>query len=394
MGGPCTGAGLREVAQAFSGPQLPMAGDLPEYIVAQHGAALLKLFLQFHHTILEARNPALVAFLEQAAQEDITFGTCWRPSFGLLETYLQQGVTDPATLERLAVSLAWDLAITGSRGSWSSSVAPMNALLADERLLPPAQRLAVDTDGDTLQVNLDGQPLDFTLPLKAGSEDRADIPAGIYPRVDGALLLTGGMERSYSYREIAKSVLPESDIGQAVEKHREGMALLRRYAPEYARWVSRVVHSVIPLQNGNGRINSGSSRSEPGVIHATIDCGAEGYAEMLVHEATHQYYYILRRMGALEDGSDPTLYYSPVKQTGRPIAMILLAYHAFANVVLMGRRISAAGYSNARRYFPQNDDFLMPILQQLREGLVTTTALTELGTALWEPLDLQLGGGA
>ena len=124
-------------------------------------------------------------------------------------------------------------------------------------------------------------------------------------------------------------MLSAKDINLAVDKHQEGMALLRRYAPEYADWVLRVIRVIVPLKSNNGRINSGSSRTEPGVIHATVDCGTESYPEMLVHEASHQYYYVVRRVGDVDDGSDPTLYYSPVKETGRPIAMILLTYHAF-----------------------------------------------------------------
>ena len=106
---------------------------------------------------------------------------------------------------------------------------------------------------------------------------------------------------------------------------------------------------------------------------------------MLVHECSHQYYHLLTRLGPVDDGSDTTLAYSPVKNTGRPISMILLAYHAFANVELFYRHCQAAGLED-EGYCANNQEGLKPQLEQLEQALSATDALTELGQALWEPL--------
>ena len=167
--------GLKEVAKSFSGPQLPMESSLLEYVVVQYGSLLLDFFLQSHQPVLQPRNPALVRFLERAAEERVSFETCWRPSFGLLETYIQQGVNDPVALERLALSLAWDLVTTGSSGSWSSSSTPLNALLIGDRILPPAEHITVDADSSSLDVILDSaagrQSFHFNRPQEAGATD-------------------------------------------------------------------------------------------------------------------------------------------------------------------------------------------------------------------------------
>jgi HEXXH motif-containing protein len=109
---------------------------------------------------------------------------------------------------------------------------------------------------------------------------------------------------------------------------------------------------------------------------------------MLIHEATHQYFHLLARYGALDDGTGE-MYFSPIKGTERPVNMILLAYHAFGNVLLFYRlcrrkRLKDAGYCR------KNELQLLPQLRKLEEALVHTNALTPLGEALWRPLAVRL----
>ncbi len=107
---------------------------------------------------------------------------------------------------------------------------------------------------------------------------------------------------------------------------------------------------------------------------------------MLIHEVTHQYYYLLTRVGQVEDGTDSNLYFSPAKQCGRPIYFILIAYHAFANVLLFSRRCLAAGYDDPRGYLERNLAELSGWLETFESHLNQTNALTDIGTALWMPL--------
>jgi HEXXH motif-containing protein len=109
-------------------------------------------------------------------------------------------------------------------------------------------------------------------------------------------------------------------------------------------------------------------------------------AEMLIHEATHQYYHLLTRVAPVHDGSDDNLYYSPVKRRGRPLPFILLAYHAFGNVLLFTRACIQAGVPDPQQYLRKNEAELVPQLQQLEEGLRQTRALTPAGLALWRGL--------
>lgn len=126
----------------------------------------------------------------------------------------------------------------------------------------------------------------------------------------------------------------------------------------------------------------------------SIRNGPVPLAEMLVHETTHQYYYLLTRMGPVDDGSDAELYFSPAKQRGRPIHYILIAYHAFANVLLFSQRCLANGYDDPDGYLQRNVLALTEWMRHFEAALGTTKALTPLGEALWRPLarELHLAG--
>ena len=96
-------------------------------------------------------------------------------------------------------------------------------------------------------------------------------------------------------------------------------------------------------------------------------------------------------MGPVDDGSDTELYFSPAKQCGRPIHYILIAYHAFANVLIFSQRCLANGYDDPDgKYLHRNVVALSEWMKHFEKALRATRALTPLGVALWRPLARQL----
>jgi HEXXH motif-containing protein len=112
-------------------------------------------------------------------------------------------------------------------------------------------------------------------------------------------------------------------------------------------------------------------------------------AELLVHECSHQHFYLLRRLGSMHDEADATLYYSPVRDMGRPLLYILLAYHAVANMLLFHRAALAAGAPDAGLHAGRTAD-LSAWLPALQAPLMRPGALTALGRMLFEPLQARL----
>ena len=104
-------------------------------------------------------------------------------------------------------------------------------------------------------------------------------------------------------------------------------------------------------------------------------------AENLVHEASHQYVHLMTRIEVLDDGSDHTLYFSPVTGRERPLAAILVAYHAFANVLLFLNDCIRTGF-DGDGYAKARVKEVIPKVEVLESALKDNPALTTVGRAL------------
>ena len=141
---------------------------------------------------------------------------------------------------------------------------------------------------------------------------------------------------------------------------------------------------VSPIEAPAGLMRSGSSRQWPGVAEISFRNDAAAIAEMLVHEASHHHFNVLMMIDPVTDGSDLKQYYSPFRKCDRRIEMILLAYHAFANVLLYYRECQKTGVDD-NGYCKRNEAELLPDLRELEKALETTGSLTEAGERLWRP---------
>jgi HEXXH motif-containing protein len=178
------------------------------------------------------------------------------------------------------------------------------------------------------------------------------------------------------------AVLPASDVAQQLER---GWALVEEVSPRYAGWCRDVLSEVVPIEGGETFSMSASSRESPGQIALSIPASPSVIAELLVHECSHENLTLALEHGPLDDGSDTTLYWSPVKRTGRPIDRILLAHHAFINILCFQRELVERGLDHDGYARANHDDNVRAVLQ-LESALETTGALTDVGRALYLPL--------
>jgi ADP-heptose:LPS heptosyltransferase len=166
--------------------------------------------------------------------------------------------------------------------------------------------------------------------------------------------------------------------------------LLDDHAPAYAKWVRRVVRHIVPLSTSSGRTLSSSDPRAPGVVRLSLDHDPATIAELLVHEASHAYFQLLEQTGPVDDGSDQQLYYSPFKQADRPVRVILLTYHAFANVVLLYRALLRSRAPVSKRHVLGEVNDTLRKLEPLEDALFTTRALTPAGAAVRSALKARL----
>jgi HEXXH motif-containing protein len=165
----------------------------------------------------------------------------------------------------------------------------------------------------------------------------------------------------------------------------EALDLLAEYAPEYLPWVGRTLHQLFLLRPRPSKVESGSVEHYLGLVHLTEHPEPLTVAELLVHEATHQYMNVLTKLRPLDDGTDERLYWSPAVDKNRPVSKIVAAFHAFGNVLLLYRACRERGLPN-RQECDRQDALLGGWMHHLVPPIVDNPALTETGNGLCRPL--------
>lgn len=169
-----------------------------------------------------------------------------------------------------------------------------------------------------------------------------------------------------------------------IETLTQTLDLLEQHLPHYFDWVVRIIRRVAVLHFDRNVLHSGNHEHQYGTIHISDNSRVLSLAEMLIHEASHQYFELLNKLGPTVDPAHTKVYYSPVKQCDRPLHKILLAYHAFANVMLFYRGVAERGLTDS--WSTKFESVLRDELRQLEQPLRENDALLPIGRALVEPL--------
>lgn len=367
----------------FSCPQEGIDGQFVEDVTVEYGREIVRRFLDRFGDELGPRYTAYVgAWTEQRGD----YETVWHLSFGEVRKAMLPG--HPADARVRAAMLALQLTARGIAGRWRLDLDRPAALVCDNWLLPEAQAVEVDSDGTQAHMRL-------TTPQGRVQGVLTRGAAGWHGESGGALAQFGPSQNRITILPPQAVVTPgfdelrpmlAHDVDRAMAVACQGaLNLIAAHAPIYQRWVERVIRHIIPLRFEKSLIRSGSDAGQPGVIHMSYDERAIVLAEMLVHEGTHQYMNLLCRLGDIDDGSDTKLYYSPVRRTDRPLSAIVVAYHAFANVLLFYRQCQQSGVDDGG-YCAAEEVKLVPQLRELEQVLKQANALTDIGRALYEPL--------
>lgn len=164
---------------------------------------------------------------------------------------------------------------------------------------------------------------------------------------------------------------------------REGFDLLGQVSTYYETWVTRALKSIILIRQLPNQTMSGSWSDTSGVIYLSEPHSPLEACEVLIHECSHQYFHMADRVSSMRKASEKGLYFSPPVGRDRPLDMILIAYHAFANVLTFYERAFDMGLGNTtrtrNRYFGFAED-----VAGLEEHLVASDGLSALGRAVFE----------
>ncbi|MGW4638547.1 aKG-HExxH-type peptide beta-hydroxylase [Sphaerisporangium sp. NPDC004334] len=380
----------------FSCPQAGLDAQLLEVVVAGHAIQLVREFLRVHEADLERHTPGLGPILERWSAGQSSFDAAWDPAFGDLHASLLSGDDTLRSVSALGLRVTW----LGRTGEWRARLPEPARLRFGEWLLPSADELRVSaTSGQVvIETSHKGQRASLVFAREEDhwlSAEAERLPLVTAPGFRFTLSSAEALSPAGARRLLTADAYdfdPDEAAGGGEWRPvcESALRLIRDAAPGYTEWAGTVLRELVPLQSRPGIFNSGSHRFSPGVICVSDQRYVWPLAEMLVHEATHQYLHIITRLGPLDDRTDQNLYYSPFRDKMRPIFFIVVAYHAFGNVALFYRTARANGH--LPQGMPDSDVFRNReenLLRQLREiepVLRNATSLTPLGQALWQPL--------
>jgi len=379
--------GLEQEYIGFSCPLESFNEPLAQTIASEYARSVLAIFVErFAHVF---SNTGLDDLFSRLLYADLPFELAWSSDLGNLYKVTRSGDEDQAMKNAAAFALM--AGAKGFGGEWQLELSDATKFFWDDWDLPDCDQLTViSSDANaSIKLSLDGaqtqvffeRSLDgwkCQTPSRAvrlpsfGSGKRRLVLLPRYATLDQGVF--------QDVNALALETFPPS----LIEVLTQALDLLEEHLPHYFDWVVRIIRRVIVLHAGPNVLHSGSPENQHGTILISDNSRALSVAEMLIHESSHQYLELLNKLGPAVDPGHTQLYYSPAKQCDRPLHKILLAYHAFANVMLFYRGVAECGLADSR--FAKFQNVLNDELRQLEQPLLKNNAILPIGRVLVEPL--------
>jgi len=350
--------------------------------------------LQFHGAVVTRRSPGLTEVL--GSWMDARQRTFWDPLLGRLREVRE---TDPPeSCYLILIECGLRALLDGVPGGWPFQLATPARFRLGPWVLPHAISGQVDASGCHISLDLkDADGSLHRLNLHKANDGHSwkmtssalavELPSVSFSTSETVLLPDHMMSGQLLPDLPGSRFLEVSELAQVAERLRRARDVVSEHSPQYANWIDRSVSCMAPMKSANQ--SSGSHPSFPGLLVMSDDPRPAAIAEMLVHEASHQYFYIATMLGPVDDGSDSQEYYSPLVRRPRPIDKVLLSYHAMGNMIILLKHFVASGIDDAG-YCRDRLECIAPQIQEVDEALHRTNSLTELGDALWRPLSNRL----
>lgn len=249
--------------------------------------------------------------------------------------------------------------------------------------------MEINSDGKKATVNTrdaeSAQQLEFYATIN-GRVEWHSVDAESIPYVElgnnRALLLSGVQTEEM---DLPESVL--QGVAAITEEHKQHLAnpidLFREQFPVWRSWFDRVLRTITISESAPEGIHSGTREGYYGSIWISDCDDTLKVAESLIHEGSHQYYFLLSRLVDLTK-DDGRLFYSPFVGIDRPPDKLLLAYHAFTNVEIFYRQClqNELKAEQCERVLAQ----LERELGHVQQVLANEIELTPVGKCLFETL--------
>ena len=379
--------GLENGYTGFSCPLESFDESLAQTIAGEYARSVLGIFAErFAH--LFSKN-GLDDLFSSLIHTDLPLELAWSSDLGNLYKATKSGDEDQAMKNAAAFALM--AGAKGFGGEWRLELSKATKFFWDDWALPVCDKLTViSSDASaSIKLSLDGDQtqVSFVRSLdgwKCETPERAVRLPSFGSGKHRLVLLPGYATLDHGVFKDVSALALETFSPALIEVLTQALDLLEEHLPHYFNWVVRIIRRVVVLHAGPNVLHSGSPENQHGMILISDNSRVLSVAEMLIHESSHQYLELLNKLGPTVDPGHTELYYSPAKQCDRPLHKILLAYHAFANVMLFYRGVAECGIGDSRSAKFQN--VLNDELRQLEQPLLENDAILPIGRALVKPL--------
>lgn len=321
------------------------------------GSGLGVLAAAFHTGVLKRLGASLAAQPEAAtlwrahgaaALPLVADPHWWQPEIGTVLGHIERHALPEAVIQALL-----SLHARGLPGRWSAGLARPERFSMGGHCFELAGKVDVEAGPDRVALaraglrplvlarTAGGWQLDGEQGADAGWRHgapfhlRPQALAGIYlQRWDGAAADNAGIVIDWPRRQ---STAAADGLAGPADAFEQAFALLDEADACYLAWVKPMLRGicVTPMVVA-GQHNSGSNIYYPGVFSCGFPVDAPLLAEVIVHEVSHQHFHLVHSvMPLVRKGADEARYYSSLKRAHRPLFLVLLAFHATANMSLL-----------------------------------------------------------
>jgi HEXXH motif-containing protein len=359
-----------------------------DWVLSEYSSCLLDLFLDRFGVSLRSSSEGVVEQLAALRDASLPFRAIWSPGLGGLLQALQSDSIPMS--QNAAATLLMQAGSAGVAGSWRANFAREATLRWDHWLYGNCERIEVSNSGTSanIVVSLGGHARGDRLSRAEPGSSWTGVgpePLRFVDTDHGSVVVLPARALNWTPCEQLRTPLceeiDESDYRPLVDS----FGALESYSPPYYSWIARVVRGVALVDSPQNKLQSASQDECCGIIYLSNNHDPLLLGEMLVHEASHQYYFIATRHGSAVDPADDMQFYSPFARRLRPVERILLGFHAFANVYLYYESVLKSGSCRSAFCIEQMAKIRrdLEIVTPLIRG---TDKLTDIGNALAQPL--------
>lgn len=371
----------------YSRPSEKYDSRISTEIAVSYASELIKIFVESQGHKIMKNSTGVIDFICRAIDEGLSFEQVWDHSLGGIESIFEGSeYHDEADVAaRIALHLASE---SKSGGTFKSSLSERGRVKWKGWLLPVAEAMEFEGDGHSANIILqnDREYMEYQFVNDYITEGIETVTALPQVGLNGSITLFPARSIIISSRAASRLEEPMEIIGENVSNiFNESIEILDCYALRYRRWVLEIVRGILCYPRLEGQSFSGSWTNLPGTIHMSMLDEPLQICSVLIHEASHQYFNLVSCIVDYVDGQDNSEYYSPTVKKPRPLDRILMAYHAFANVVLFYRECEMLGILRSEHCKRQFEQFITYV-EQLDEPLRGNKSLTNAGFSLYAPL--------